>query len=344
MKSILWFYETPLKPVVFYFEVYVPLRLAFSIIANRSGRVVRTVCAVMFFLLATQSRSSASNAYPPGQGALFSETADNNLVAIDENYSDGSTSKEFLISKATPASAALGHSVTNPSHFAGAPAGESSSQSAAAEFSIPDWNGIWRDTGTFFGTQVVAAGILYTMPQSVSGWSPEEKKNSIKKYFDNLGDPVIDKDKLYINYVLHPYWGATYYIRGRERGLDPLSAFGYSALISSMYEFGIECFFEKPSIQDLIVTPVAGSLLGAFLFEPWRDWIKHKQEMRWYDHVALVVTDPLGVLSQGIEKVLGIKSTVMVNYSLPRMQVRSTGTAVASKGSRIGAVVQFSLD
>ena len=298
----------------------------------------------MLILLVTQSRSSASNGHPSGQGALFSGTTGNNLVSIDEKYSDGSTSKEILISNATPASAALGQSDTNPPHFAETTDSVSSSHSAAAEFSIPDWNGIWRDTGTFFGTQIVAAGIIYTMPQSVSGWSSEEKKNSFKKYFNNLGDPVFDKDKFYINYVLHPYWGATYYIRGRERGLDKLSAFGFSALISSMYEFGIECFFEKPSIQDLIVTPVAGSLLGAFLFEPWRDSIKHKQEIRWYDHVALVVTDPLGVLSQGIEKVLGIKSTVMVNYSLPRMQVRSTGTAVASKGSRIGAVVQFSLD
>jgi hypothetical protein len=222
--------------------------------------------------------------------------------------------------------------------------GESSSETAVDELGIPDWNGIWRDTGTFFGTQVVAAGIIYTMPQSFSGWSSEEKKNSIKNYFNNLGDPVIDKDKLYINYVLHPYWGATYYIRGKERGLDKLSAFTYSVLISAMYEFGIECFFEKPSIQDLIVTPVAGSLLGAFLFEPWRDSIKRKQELRWYDHVAMVVTDPLGVLSQGIENVLGIKSTVMVNYSRPYMQSRSTGAAAASKGNRIGAVMQFSLD
>jgi hypothetical protein len=222
--------------------------------------------------------------------------------------------------------------------------GESSSETTADGVGTPDWNGIWRDTGTFLGTQVVAAGIIYTMPQSVSGWSSEEKKNSFKKYFNNLGDPVIDRDKLYINYVLHPYWGATYYIRGRERGLDKLSAFAYSTLISAMYEFGVECFFEKPSIQDLIVTPVAGSLLGAFLFEPWRDSIKRKQERSWYDHVAMVVTDPLGVLSQGIENVLGIKSTVMVNYSRPQMQARSTGTAVVSKNNRIGAVVQISLD
>lgn len=337
-------FETAHQPIVLNYEAYVSLNPVVSIIINKSGRVVRFVCAVMLFLLATHSRSSASYTYSSDQSSLVSETTGSKFTAINGNSADGSKSNEFLISKATLTSATTDQSVTNLPPSAETTTGESSSQSAGAEISIPDWSGIWRDTGTFFGTQVVAAGIIYTMPQSVSGWSSEEKKNSFKKYFDNLGDPVIDKDKLYINYVLHPYWGATYYIRGRERGLDKLSAFAYSVLISSMYEFGIECFFEKPSIQDLIVTPVAGSLLGAFLFEPWRDSIKRKQELRWYDHVAMVVTDPLGVLSQGIEKVLGIKSTVMVNYSLPHMPVRSTGTSVASKGSRIGAVVQFSLD
>jgi hypothetical protein len=111
-----------------------------------------------------------------------------------------------------------------------------------------------------------------------------------------------------------------------------------------MYEFGVECFFEKPSIQDLIVTPVIGSLLGAFIFEPWRESIKRKQELRWYDHATLAVTDPVGVLSLGIEKMFGMKSTIMVDYSVPQLQQRSAGSAVASKGSRIGVVMQFQLN
>jgi hypothetical protein len=337
-------FETVYSTDSFNCEAYVPIQIVCSLIINKSGRAARFVCVLMLFLSATNSEASVSTLLPSGQDSLLSEATCNSFVAIDDTLADESESKELLSRKPTLTSATNDQSVKNQPPSPETAIGAASSQTAADEISVPDWNGIWRDTGTFFGTQVVAAGIIYTMPQSVSGWSAEEKKNSIKNYFNNLGDPVIDKDKLYINYVLHPYWGATYYIRGRERGLDKLSAFAYSALISAMYEFGIECFFEKPSIQDLIVTPVAGSLLGAFLFEPLRDSIKRKQELRWYDHVAMVVTDPLGVLSQGIEKVLGIKATVMVNYPLPHMQVRSTGASVASKGSRIGAVMQFSLD
>jgi hypothetical protein len=324
----------------------VPFSAVCFIIRERPGRITRHACAALLFLLAIHTQSSAGSLYPSDHESLLSETTRDSIAVIDDNCADGVKAKVFLVRNTALTSATLSQSGPNTalSLSAAVAAGESSSQTTVAEVRVPDWSGIWRDTGTFFGTQLVAAGIIYTMPQSVSGWSSEEKKNSFKKYFENLGDPVIDKDTFYINYVLHPYWGATYYIRGRERGLNKLSALAYSALISAMYEFGIECFFERPSIQDLIVTPVAGSLLGAFVFEPWRDSIKRKQEWLWYDHAAMVITDPLGVLSMGIEKILGIKSTVMVNYSIPQMQSRSTGFAVASKGRHIGAVVQFPLD
>lgn len=206
-----------------------------------------------------------------------------------------------------------------------------------------DWNGILRDTGIIFGGQIAAVGITYVLPQSFSSWSPEQKKNGYKKYSDNFVNPVLDKDKLYVNYALHPYWGATYYTRARERGLDQKSSLFYSTIMSAMYEFGIECLAEKPSIQDLIVTPVAGSLLGAYIFEPLRESIKSKRELRWYDHAVLTLTDPLGVVSLGFEKLFGIKSTIMVNYPAPLIQNRSVATVAASKSNQFGVTMQFSL-
>ncbi len=215
-----------------------------------------------------------------------------------------------------------------------------SEQSRAVEKNDPDWSGIWRDAGTFLGTQFVAVGIIYTTPERFSGWTSQQKKDTFSHYSENVQRLVLDKDKFYINYLLHPYWGGTYYTRGRERGLDETSSLVYSALMSAMYEFGPECFFEKPSIQDLIVTPLVGSLLGAYVFEPWRNSIKRKQELRWYDHALLIATDPLGVLSLGVEKVLGIKSTIMVDYSIPQFRSDYTGSTVASQNNRIGVVVQ----
>lgn len=180
-----------------------------------------------------------------------------------------------------------------------------------------DPDGLWRDTGILVGAQVAVIGVLYVMPESVSGWSPQQKRNSWRNYQKNVQNPGIDNDKFYLNYILHPYWGATYYTRARERGFEEGESFLYSTAMSTLYEFGVECFFEKPSIQDLFVTPVIGSVIGKYLFEPVRMRIKQKAERDWYDETLMVATDPIGVLSNGIEKMFGIKSQVELNYSTP---------------------------
>lgn len=200
----------------------------------------------------------------------------------------------------------------------------------------PDWDGVLRDTGVVFGSQIFAGGIIYLLPESVSGWSKEEKRNAFDNYDENVRELVVDKDKFYINYILHPYWGAAYYIRARERGVDKDGAALYSTLMSAMWEFGVESFFEKPSIQDLIVTPAAGSLIGIYLFEPLRASLKRKQQLRWYDEALLVITDPLGVVSSGIEKMFGVKATVSLGSPPPQYE----RTAPAA---RIGLIVQFPL-
>lgn len=216
----------------------------------------------------------------------------------------------------------------------------SASNVADTEQRTPDWNGVIRDISIIFGGQVAAVAITYVMPESFSAWTPEQKKAGWAKYKANFVNPVLDKDQFYVNYTLHPYWGATYYTRARERGLDQTYSFLYSVLLSTMYEFGTECIAEKPSIQDLIVTPVAGSLLGAYIFEPWRESIKRKSELRWYDHTALVLTDPLGVISLGVEKMFGIKSTIMVNLPVPQIQNGSLSTTK----NYLGATMQFAFN
>ena len=173
----------------------------------------------------------------------------------------------------------------------------------------PDWPGIGRDTAFFFGYQIVSVGILYVLPGDLNRWS--NKDVSLHQWWDNVRNPVWDSDPWGTNYISHPYWGATYYIRARERGFGKLASFGYSAFLSTLYEFGAEAFFEPPSGQDLIVTPILGSLVGAFIFEPIRDWIKVKPQLKWYDHAILIATDPFGALNSVFEVMLGIKSEIL---------------------------------
>ena len=75
--------------------------------------------------------------------------------------------------------------------------------------------------------------------------------------------PVWDKDNMIFNYVLHPYGGAAYYMSARGQGYNTFHSALYSAAISTFFwEYGIEAFMEIPSIQDLIITPIAGAIIG----------------------------------------------------------------------------------
>lgn len=312
----------------------------FSFIHHAAGRSL--VCGIMM-LMASQAVAASVESNILASSNISSLSSESAKIPVQDMYSENAaqeikSSKDSLL-KSKVFSNNSSVSVLKPSNNSATAASEPSGKSTS-DARTPDWGGVWRDVGVIFGWQVVAVGVTYALPESFSNWSNEQKKAGVDKYKKNFVNPVWDKDDFYINYVLHPYWGATYYIRARERGLDQTSSFVYSTMMSAMYEFGVECIAEKPSIQDLIFTPALGSLLGAYVFEPWREAIKRKDVLRWYDHTALVLTDPLGVVSLGVEKVFGIKSTVVVDLSVPQI---SNHSVYAAKGNRIGLAMQFPL-
>lgn len=176
----------------------------------------------------------------------------------------------------------------------------------------PDWRGVRRDVTYFLGYQFAAIAVLYVAPESVSGWDREQKQNySFSKWRNNVSNPVWDEDRWWVNYVTHPYWGGAYYIQARERGLDRTQAFLYSALLSTLFEYGAEALAEPVSIQDLVATPVVGFLVGEYLFTPVRARIRAKPgKLDWSDKTLLFVTDPLGVLSAQTDRLLGMEATL----------------------------------
>jgi len=179
-----------------------------------------------------------------------------------------------------------------------------------------DWAGLKRDTWYFLGYQWVTIGLLYVAPESVSGWSTEQKKGyDLSNWWDNVTDADVDSDKFYINYILHPYWGASYFVRARERGYGAKGAFWYSVTLSTMYEYGAEALFEEPSVQDLIVTPVFGSLLGMYFMQV-RDNVRAREYELGYrskkDKWIWVLTDPLGSINQQFDKLFGKETNLRI--------------------------------
>jgi hypothetical protein len=188
----------------------------------------------------------------------------------------------------------------------------------------PDRDGLHRDTWYFLGYQWVTIGLLYAAPESVSGWTDEQKEGySMSIWWDNVTHPQIDSDDFYINYVLHPYWGAAYYVRAQERGYSRRQSFWYSVLLSSIYEFGAEALFEEPSIQDIIVTPVLGSVLGNYFMQV-RENIGERENQLGYrkttDKWLYVITDPLGSLNRRVDDWLGLDGRLQIRPYIGRMR------------------------
>jgi hypothetical protein len=199
---------------------------------------------------------------------------------------------------------------------------------------LSDGAGLWRDTKYFLGYQFGAIAFLYAMPESVSGWSTEDKKNyGFSVWWENTTNPENDSDDFYINYILHPYWGASYFVRARERGFNNWQSFGYSTLLSTLFEFGVEAGAEEPSKQDLWVTPVIGSVVGLY-FMHLRNDVRERDAERGFrstgDKWIWVLTDPLGSLNRQFDKWFGWDTEVEILPYRMQMDVETFGNAEAS--------------
>jgi hypothetical protein len=174
----------------------------------------------------------------------------------------------------------------------------------------PDRAGLRRDSMYVLSYQLVTIGILYVLPESISNWDDEQKEEySLSTWWENVTNPQWDDDVYWLNYLAHPYWGAAYYVRARERGFDERSAFWYSAAMSAAFEFGAEALFEQPSLQDLVVTPVGGVILGEYfmgLRARTLDSYAPGEEMRFGDRALLALTDPLGAINRQVQSWLGV--------------------------------------
>ena len=72
---------------------------------------------------------------------------------------------------------------------------------------------------------------------------------------------VFDDDLFATNALAHPFAGAIYYQIARGNGLSPLASLVASFLTSTAWEYLGE-WDEKPSTNDLILTPAGGAVIG----------------------------------------------------------------------------------
>ncbi len=133
--------------------------------------------------------------------------------------------------------------------------------------SCHDWKRLWINTGVLSGAFVGTLAVLECLPEDATSWNRAELQDvplgrRWKNHVIEKG-PEWDHDHFVFNYILHPYAGAAYFMAARSCGFNMWQSALYCTLVSNVgWEFGIEAFMERPSIQDLFITPIVGSAIG----------------------------------------------------------------------------------
>lgn len=208
--------------------------------------------------------------------------------------------------------------------------------------SCPDWKRLWLNTGVLFAGGVATLGVLQLLPENATAWN-KERITSIPfwkrwSYHVSRG-PVWDGDNFVFNYILHPYAGAVYYMGARSLGFNRLGSFLYCTAISTVFwEYGIEAFMEKPSIQDLILTPLSGLLLGEVFYKLKRRIVSDGYRLwgsRAWGNIMAFLIDP-------VNEVIGLFAGNPCREALKRksrVTVSCTPWAVPMDGGSFGLTV-----
>lgn len=166
--------------------------------------------------------------------------------------------------------------------------------------SCPNYGRLAANTTVLFAGGFTMLVILEMMPEDATAWNKKEIKNTpmFQRWYNHVMQaPVFDKDNAIFNYVLHPYAGAAYYMSARSQGFNLWQSWLYSFAVSTFFwEYGIEAFNEIPSINDLIITPMGGLILGEAFYLAKRYIVEHDYEVlgtKWLGYPIAFLLDPV---------------------------------------------------
>jgi hypothetical protein len=152
-------------------------------------------------------------------------------------------------------------------------------------------------------------------------------------------DWVFDKDPFNVNQFGHPYEGATMYGLARSSGLSFWESLAYSNAGSFLWEMGGET--GNPSINDIITTGNAGSLLGEALFR-MSQLVLQDQRIKsglWREVGAAVISPPTAFNRHAFGDRL---KTVFPNYDPATFWRFRLGANVSGNSSR-DAILDFGM-
>jgi hypothetical protein len=161
---------------------------------------------------------------------------------------------------------------------------------------VPHVHHTTRNVLLFLSGSAATIGVLWALPDNTSKWSKRDHgwHHFLEAY---QSPPTWDTDPWGWNYVAHPVFGAITYLMERDFDESPMRSFLFSAWASTTWEFVIEAAMEHPSTQDLIVTPVAGSLLGEGIYQVTK-MMRH-DGFSTVEKVVVTIINPVYVFQRG---------------------------------------------
>ena len=164
-----------------------------------------------------------------------------------------------------------------------------------------DWHRLWINTAVLSGAYISTLFVLELLPEDATSWNRAELRKApfYKRWYENVFQkgPEWDHDNPIFNFVLHPYAGAVYFMAARSNGFNFYQSLLYSTIISTVgWEFGIEACMERPSIQDIFITPLVGSAIGEGFYRIKRHIVEHDYTLagsRILGNIVVFLVDPV---------------------------------------------------
>ena len=162
--------------------------------------------------------------------------------------------------------------------------------------------GIWKKIGRaelfIGGAELFGVTVLMLSPKEVTGWSADWTQDAWRNLKRSLSTPPVwDDDDWQLNYIGHPVAGSYYYNSLRSQHASIFHSFLFATAQSCIWEYFIEATAEKPSTQDLIVTPIIGSILGESIHQLTMNM--RRNGFNFFKKVFVIILNPMFVLNNG---------------------------------------------
>jgi len=162
------------------------------------------------------------------------------------------------------------------------------------------WGQIGLGTAEVVGSEALTSIALYLSPRKFSNW--EDKfwlywgENLHRAY---TTPPVWDKDLWITNYIGHPLQGSLAFNALRSQGGGFWTSSAFTLGHTLLWEYFLEAINEQPSINDLIVTPIAGVVLGEAVNRMTRHF--RRGGFTTGEKIIVTILNPFYLLNQGFK-------------------------------------------